>query len=149
MNKTLKKTICISTALFLSTFVSANKTNVKGKYASYSKGNVYISSETPYELTDNPYDVFVLDRRSKNNPNMKVCNSCRILSVEEQQEIIDILLRYEEEYPSRWERSKESLQKEWLVHNLLYSFGIEIERTRDVDFDNEDEEVYKVKKLKR
>ena len=148
MNKNLKRTICVTTALFLSSFISGNKTVIKRK-TPYSNGYVYICDDAKYELIDNPCDVLVIDRRYKKNPDMKVRDSYKIISLEEQEEIIDILLRYEAENPSRWNRSKNSLQNEWFVHNLLYRLGIETNRTRDVDFDNEDEEVFKTKKLKR
>lgn len=32
-----------------------------------------------------------------------------------------------------WKRSMKSLEREWAVHNALYSLGIEKERTRSVD----------------
>ena len=31
---------------------------------------------------------------------------------------------------------------EWEVHNYLYSIGYRIDRTTDVDFNNQDEKVY-------
>ncbi len=149
MNKTLKRTICIATALFLSSFMSANESEDNKKYASYSKGDVYIDTHVPEYFSPNPYDVFVLDRRSGNNPDMRIYNSYKITSLEEQEEIIDILLRYEEEFESDWDRSKESLQREWAIHNLLYELGIKPKNTKHVDFDNEDEEDYKTYSLKR
>ena len=147
MNKALKRTICITTALFISTFISANKKNDNVKYASYSKGDVYIGTELPSDFYDNPYDVFVLDRRDGKNPDMRVYDSYRITSLPDQEAIIDILLRYEEEYPSNWNRTKESLLREWLVHNNCYELGIKVSHTRHVDFDNEDEETYKYLRL--
>lgn len=32
-----------------------------------------------------------------------------------------------------WKRSKKSLKREWATHNLLYSFDIHRDRTKDVD----------------
>ena len=142
MNNKIKKTICIITSLFVSSFIPANKTLVKNKTASYSKGNVYIDSSLPSDITDNPFDVFVIDKRNNSNPNMKICDSYRICSVEDREAIIDILLKYEEDNKSEWNRTKESLLMEWYVHNLLYELGIERGRTRDVDFDNDDENKY-------
>lgn len=34
-------------------------------------------------------------------------------------------------------RSTRSLLREWEAHNMLYSFGYEVERTQHVDFDQE------------
>jgi len=38
---------------------------------------------------------------------------------------------------------------EWEVHNVLYNVHYQINRTKDVDFNNADEEVYRTLKLKR
>ena len=58
-------------------------------------------------------------------------------------EIIDILLKYEEENPSEWERTRDSMYWEWYFHNYYCNNGVEIERTKDVDLDNNDEKTYK------
>lgn len=135
-----------------------------GNFASYDynceneggnliSGNVYIiKPPSPYtkekgdkiadsqSIEDNDY--IVLDCREINNPCMQVRNSYRANSDSVRQEIIDILLYHEESYPTFWQRSKESMDNEWYVHNAAYEIGYMEERAVHVDFDNEDEEKY-------
>ena len=49
---------------------------------------------------------------------------------------------YEQECPSEWQRSIESMRREWQVHNLFYSFSFKTKNTGDVDLNNEDEDIY-------
>ena len=62
------------------------------------------------------------------------------------EEVIESLLYYEEEYPSDWNRTKNSLMREWIFHNLGYYLGINLDRTTDVDLNNADEMTYRLKK---
>ncbi len=114
-------------------------------YASYRGGLVYIGdqeflSSIRNQVSEN--DVLILDNRCNDDPNMKVINSCRICSRDEIDDICHILALYETEYPSEWQRSIESMRREWQVHNLFYSFDYSINRTEDVDLNNADEDVY-------
>ena len=118
----------------------------------YKEGYVYIGNEEEYlqvqdELGEN--DVFVLDQRRSNDSNMKVYDSYRVAHSSDQESILKILLFYENLYPSKWNRSLESMKLEWEVHNVLYQVKYERERTKDVDFNNADEKRYSQAVLKR
>ena len=56
--------------------------------------------------------------------------------------ILDILLNYEREYPTDWDRTKDAMLREWITHNVLYDFSFQTNRTKEVDLDNNDEKVY-------
>ena len=112
----------------------------------FSKGTIYVGSKEcldKIEKADNK--VLVLDARDEDNPDMKVYDSYKIGDDIIQGEILDKLLYHEEQYPSKWNRTKGSMLNEWYAHNLLYNMNLKRERTRDVDFDNKEESVYKEK----
>ena len=114
-------------------------------YASYRGGLVYIGDACFLEsirdqVTEN--DVMILDNRCNSDPNMKIINSYRICSRDEIDDIVNILELYEQECPSEWQRSIESMRREWQVHNLFYSFSFKTKNTGDVDLNNEDEDIY-------
>lgn len=135
---------CVSKDNSMSKFKYSSYPN--GCCISYSEGYVYIGdksflSKISDDISIN--DVLVEDLRfSSNNPDMKVRNSCQIHDVRVQEEIISILCEYERCYPSPWDRSKDSMQLEWFVHNLSYDFNYSRDRSRDVDFDNDDQFIY-------
>lgn len=120
-------------------------------YGKYSKGNVYIGSAEFLEgltgLSD--CDILVLDERDAEDPNFKIFNSCKITSREERNEILEILMKYEEEFPSNWDRTIESLRLEWFAHNFFHFFNYNLDSTTDVDLNNKDEEVYNKDILRR
>ena len=114
-------------------------------FASYSKGLIYVGDifylrEMNDSLDD--CDIFVLDQRYRIDSNMKILSSCYISDKNDKEDIVKALLMYEKKYPSKWDRSYESMLVEWEVHNYLYSIGYRIDRTTDVDFNNQDERVY-------
>lgn len=114
-------------------------------FATYSKGKIYIGSD--YFLSSlkdvNEDDILVCDERfSKNNPNMQIYSSYRIDDKEIRNEILEVLCRYEECYPSPWDRTIESMRVEWAMHNLSYIFDHRRDHTTDVDLDNNDQEQY-------
>ena len=115
----------------------------------YSKGKVYITTcdniETLYNEESD--DIYVLDQRTLNNPNMEILNSYRITSKSQIEELIKILLKYEELYPSSWNRSYYSLLNEWQIHNICYKYNYDEESTRHVDLDNKDEKKYNIDEL--
>lgn len=118
-------------------------------YATYNNRKIYISNESYiYNIIDNDSDgIYIIDSRNANNPDMKICNSYKIRSKELKNEIIDLLLKYEEDYPSKWDRTKESMYNEWVIHNICYWFSLKKESTKAVDLDNEDEDKYDSKIL--
>ena len=119
-------------------------------YTTYSNGNVYIADEeTIKRIIVDSCDVYVIDERdNQSDPNMCICNSYKIRSKEQIEEIIDILLEYEKDSSTPWDRSRESLVNEWLMHNFGYTFGYEPLRTGNVDLNNKDEEKFESPSLK-
>lgn len=119
-------------------------------FARYSKGNVYIGNKEYINKIIkkiNINDVVILDARNEKDPNMVVMNSNKIGSKNEQNEILLIIEIYEEIYPTKWDRTIESMRNEWTVHNILYDFKYKKSHTEAVDLNNEDEEKYKSKIL--
>jgi hypothetical protein len=115
----------------------------------YSSGIIYIGAtdECLMEVENKKdMDFLVLDYRHKDNSDMKMYDSYKLKNSKEQGEVIDILLEYENKRPSNWKRTKNSMLNEWDAHNLLYSLNYQRNRTKDVDFDNNDEDLY-TKKL--
>lgn len=86
-------------------------------------------------------NIYVVDSRYDNDPNMIVYNSYKIKSLNEIKAILKILKEYEKKYPSEWERSILSMEYEWIVHNLAYYLNIFPESSKDVDLNNADEGV--------
>lgn len=118
-------------------------------YASYSGGLIYIGKYKHHHYSLEEGDVFVLDSRWDANPDMKIYNSYKILNSKEREEILSILSEYEKENPSKWDRSLESMELEWTLHNLGYYFNIKRDSSTDVDLDNSDEELYQNKVLQK
>ena len=115
-------------------------------FGDYSNGSVYIGDLeylNSLEELDFENDVLVVDERDTDDPNMKIINSYVVDDEEQMKGVITLLCEYENMYPSNWERSEYTMYREWVVHNLCHSFNYEINRTTDVDFNNEDESLYK------
>ena len=122
--------------------------DANGAYATYGNGNVYIGDEEYIDsLEKNNNDVYIIDEREELQ-NMKVLNSYRITDSNYRRDIINIMEDYENRYPSEWDRSEETMITEWAVHNTLYGFNYQTDRTQDVDFENTEEEQYKNLALK-
>jgi len=92
---------------------------------------------------DNPNNIYITDNRCEENQNIRIYNSYKIKRTKEMLEILKILIEYENRYPTDWYRTIESMKNEWITHDICYILGIEIVRTGEVDFDNNDEENYK------
>ena len=119
-------------------------------YASYSNGDVYISNRRSLiNKIDNENDIFIYDARNSLDPNMLIYNSYRIKDKKLIEEIITIMLLYEKQFPSNWNRSFDSMKKEWIIHNLCYEFGYKTKSTESVDLNNDDEVFYKSKILSK
>lgn len=115
-------------------------------FARYSKGMVYIGSQAFLDSLKNiqPGDVLVLDERRDDDPSMKIYSSAEIENLNERNEILEILCRYEECDPTEWSRSMESMRLEWLLHNWSYYLNHKKNHTYDVDLNNKDEKVYDI-----
>ena len=123
------------------------KVNYNEEYDKYSEGcfacindkNIFIVEDKDGAYDDN--NIYVIDSRYDNDPNMIVYNSYKIKSLDEIKEILKILKEYERQYPSEWERSILSMEYEWIVHNLAYYLNIYPDSSKDVDLNNADEGV--------
>ena len=113
-------------------------------FATLGNSNIYIGNREFIDAIrdDSTDDIYVIDQRDSSNPNMKVCNSYEIRDIDEIKRIVEILLQYELKYPSDWDRTKEAMLKEWIIHNICYDFSFRTNRTREVDLDNNDEKIY-------
>ena len=109
----------------------------------YSDGIIYIGKDECLEkIKTEDKDLLVLDARSEKNPDIKIYDSYKISNEEKQKEVLTQILNYEKLRPSKWERTINSMVNEWYAHNLMYSFGYQKNRTKDVDLDNNDENTY-------
>ncbi|MGM9551114.1 MAG: hypothetical protein ACI3XA_02550 [Clostridia bacterium] len=90
----------------------------------------------------NEQDYVVIDYRGMSDPNMQIRCSYRADNPDIRKCVLDILLKYEENHPSRWERTYNSMNSEWYMHNMAYDVGYDIERSKHVDFNNNDEIKY-------
>ena len=114
-------------------------------FARYSKGLIYIGNvKYLSSIIDNKdeKDILILDERSRNDPNMKIISSYKISDRQDKKEILNAMSLYEDNNPSDWNRSYNSMLVEWEVHNFLHDLGFKRSRTTDVDFNNEDEKIY-------
>lgn len=144
-----KKILSIIVAMF---FMNSKAVAEKeGYHTEYSNGVIYIGDREYLEnLKDvSKNDILVLDARSDVDPDMKVLASYLINDLDIQKEILEILLEYEKNNPSRWDRSLKSMQREWYAHNLMALFSYKRDRTMDVDFNNSDEEKYTKEYIKK
>lgn len=119
-------------------------------FATYRDGNVYIGNSEFINKLENvkENDILILDDHKNSDPDYKIISSYKITDNNIQNEILSILLEYARINPSSWHRSMKSMKIEWIAHNLLYYFDYQTIRTRDVDFNNSDENVYNERMLK-
>ena len=113
--------------------------------ARYRYGNIYIIKSKKLidkirKISEN--DIIILDERENVDPNMKVISSHEITDKEARNDILEIIMEYERLFPSKWDRTIESMRLEWFVHNLLYDIDYKRNHTDNVDFDNNDELQY-------
>ena len=108
-------------------------------YATYAYGNVYIIDKEDMDKIDPKLtDVIIIDERYERN-NMKILASYRITDPNIQKDILNVIDEYEKEYPSWWERSVDSMQLEWIMHNLSYAMRWQTKRAKDADFETREE----------
>ena len=158
IKKYKKNLLYLSTIIFLITYyLKDHDYNPSIKicddtfFATYSDGLVYIGDE---EFLNNikcdENDVLICDnRKNLDDPNMIIYNSCCITDKDKRNEILEIVCEYEKCYPSSWNRSIESMRLEWFMHNVGYFFNYKRARTTDVDLNNNDEEKYDKKVLRK
>ena len=108
-------------------------------FACLDDKNIFIVDDRDSVCLDD--NIYVIDSRYDDDPNMIVHNSYKIKSLEEIKELLKILKEYEKQYPSKWKRSILSMEYEWIVHNLAYYLNIFPGSSKDVDLNNTDEGV--------
>lgn len=113
---------------------------------SYKEGNVYICNSLiegmELRYSCNESDVIVVDQSDYADPNMKILSSYKITDVENMKEILEIIKKYCASKETMWDRSIESMQNEWIVHNMCSFLSIKNSSTDDVDLNNDDEMFY-------
>ena len=122
-------------------------TKISKNVIEYNSGKIYIGSKKFVDKFDEelgPCDILVEDDRKANDPDLKIYNSYKIHNSEIREEIIEALLLYEEVYPTDWDRTKNSLMREWTAHNVGYFFGYDPNSSADVDLNNGDEMSYRL-----
>lgn len=121
-------------------------------YASYQKKDIYIGKEKHLKKLDpeiRKKSILIVDERTRDDPNMKIINSHKIRSKKEMASIAEVMHEYNEDYPSDWERSTESIINEWEVHNICSDMSFMPSHTDDVDLNNADEPIYRSKILSK
>lgn len=117
-------------------------------YASYEDGLIYIGNKNYIDnIIKKDGDILIEDRRFDDDPDMVICNSCKVTDKELRNEILEVICKYEKDNNSNWDRSIESMRVEWFMHNLCYRLKYKTDHTMDVNLNNEDEEKYNNKIL--
>ena len=152
-----KKVILLLSSYFIILFTAKSKNNsdelvynddfniyTNQLYGSYKDTHIFIGSKYFIEnIKDtNDKNIYIIDDRYNFDPDMSICNSYKITNLKEIKQLLNMLLEYNNKYPSNWNRTYNSMKNEWLIHNICYYLNHEKERTAQVDFDNSDEELY-------
>lgn len=114
--------------------VKVGKENIEGKLYIVSAD---VNTEN-LSITDK--DFIAVDRRMDSDPQMVVLNSYRADSLSLIEKLCSLLLMHEEKYPTDWNRTLSSMSEEWQIHNSAYNMDYEIERSKDVNLNNNDED---------
>ncbi len=161
MKTNSKKKIIILLGLYLTILLSPKvKSNEKCteiiyenkySYINYNDKKVIIVSDDylNYIFDKESNNIYVIDFRYRKNSNFEIVESYKIHDKSEMEDIINMLISYEQENPSNWNRSFDSMINEWQIHNICYYIGHDIDSTEHVDLDNNDEDKYKSKNLTR
>ena len=126
------------------TFNDSYDRSCEQTFAYYDDTSVYIGNEEDiYSIkgTDRK-NIYIIDGRYDNDPVMSVCDSYQIRDIRQIRSILRVLVRYEQEYPSLWERTFNSMEREWLMHNICYYLNYESYHTEKVDLNNDNEANY-------
>ncbi|MBR5369771.1 MAG: hypothetical protein IK137_00535 [Bacilli bacterium] len=123
----------------------------EGAFASYSDGLIYIGDRNYINSLNNinENDILIIDERGKEDPDMVICDSCRIKDKDIRNDILEVICCYEEIHPSNWDRTIESMRFEWFCHNMAYYVNYKVKDSSEVDLNNKDEEKYNKKILRR
>ncbi len=112
-------------------------------FAQIGSKDIYIVKDEACIIEEDA--IIIIDLRDSVD-DIKIVSSYKIDDSEIQEQIIELILEYNRLYPSTtpWIRSKESLQNEWLIHNLAYQMNFNVSSSRDVDFCSDEEKVYRL-----
>ena len=127
-------------------------TNPNIPFARYQNRDIYIGSRSYIDVAKrngNIDDIYIVDQRYDEDPNIHVDDSYTINNKNDMHAIIEIIKDYEELYPSTWNRSTGSMMNEWQVHNICSYLYILPSRSDEVDFNNGDSEFYESKILSK
>ena len=158
MKKCRKKILAFSLAFVLATSVTSDSySNFRDRIfvieeiddphyiGSCFSGNVYFGSKeemkTLYE--NGVKGIFVIDERDKEDPNIKIIDSFSITNKRDMRDILLLIKKYDDEHPSKWSRTINSMINEWRMHNICYEKDYYICNSKDVDLNNSDEDVFK------
>ena len=124
-----------------------NTTKITKNKIEYNSGTIYIGNQTYLNRIKNLNDdeILVLDARREVDPDIKIYDSYKINDDDIMEEIIESLLLYEEKYPTKWDRSKNSMFREWIVHNIMYELKYKVDDSMHVDLNNKDEKKYRIR----
>ena len=154
MNNSKKKLLLMESLLLLTAYCTKSESKEyeyidPRAYATYQDGHIYIGDQDFLDIIyPNNGDILVLDARNENDPDFRIFDSYLVSDIRKQRAILKVLCDYEKENPSLWNRSIESMESEWFFHNICYFLNIHVTRTRSIDLNNSDEELY-CKKYKR
>lgn len=109
-------------------------------YASMNDKNIYFINDLSFNKEDN--NIYILDERETDDPNIKVFDSYKVLNDSEKKAIINIIEKYNSEDLKEWNRTEKSMFKEWMCHNISYYLNHNKKSSMHVDFNNEDEIKY-------
>ena len=155
MDSTKKKLLLMESLLLLTACSAKNEskeyevTNPLA-YAAYQDGHIYIGDQDFLDIIyPQKGDVLILDARHEDDPDYKIMDSYLIRDRNKQRVILEALCDFEKDHPSDWERSIESMESEWFLHNLCYFLNIRVDSSRNLDLNNMDEEKYGKKYIKK
>lgn len=109
------------------------------------EGNVFIGTESEIKklMSQGVEGIFVIDERNSKDPNVQIIDSYSIKDRRIMYDVLSIIKQYDDEHPSKWSRTINSMINEWVIHNVCYATDFYICNSKDVDLNNEDEEVFK------
>lgn len=145
MKKNTKKIKVLVLSLVYSAFLSCTCSSSSANYSESNEENIYIGNANEVKELYSPggkYLAYVIDERDCIDPNMEIYNSYLITNHNDMKKIINMLLELEENDPTQWDRTYRSMLNEWIIHNMFGNLNMLENRSKSVDFNNADEEIY-------
>lgn len=142
MNKRLKKKILmiIVQINILCSLLSCKKQNIY--YEEKESSVIYMLENMNIEIIQNYYssngDIVIYDYRNDENPGIKIYDSYKIKKIKDMKQIIDVIYHYNNNFvfTSKLKRTELSMLLEWIIHNICYDLNINTDKTKDIDFNN-------------